>query len=110
MFQDMNKMLNQSMAPFKELVDIQTKMLEELTRQQMECTKACIDATMQQTKELQKCKNPADLLELQQSYAKELEETLRSANQHNLKALTDAREAMQKLTQGAMDQFSKTGK
>ncbi|MBS98921.1 MAG: flavodoxin [Oceanospirillaceae bacterium] len=106
MFQDMNKMLDQSMGPFKELVDIQTKMLEELTRQQMDCTKACIEATVQQTKELQKCKSPADLLELQKAYAKELEDTLRSANQQNLTALTEAREAMQKLTEGAFDRFN----
>ncbi len=108
MFQDMNSMLNQSMEPFKALVEIQTKMLEELTRQQMECTKACIDATMQQAKELQKCQNPGDLLTLQQAYAKELEETLKAANQQNLKALTEAREAMQKLTQGTFEAF--TGK
>lgn len=106
MFQDMNKMLSQSMEPFRELVDIQTRMLEELTRQQMDCTKACIEATVQQTKELQKCQTPADLLELQQAYAKELEETLRSANQHNLKALTEAREAMQTLTQGTLERFN----
>lgn len=106
MFQDMNNMLSKSMEPFKELVEIQTKMLEELTRQQMECTKACIDATMQQAKELQKCQNPGDLLTLQQAYAKELEETLTAANQQNLKALNTAREAMQKLTQGTLDVFS----
>lgn len=106
MFQDMNKMMSQSMEPFKELVDIQTRMLEELTRQQMDCTKACIEATVQQTKELQKCQTPTDLLELQQAYAKELEETLRSANQQNLKALTEAREAMQALTQGTLERFS----
>lgn len=106
MFQDMNKMLSQSMEPFKELVDIQTRMLEELTRQQMECTKACIEATVQQTQELQKCKSPVDLLELQKAYARELEETLKSANQQNLKALTEAREAMQALTQGTLERFT----
>lgn len=106
MFQDMNKMLNDSMGPLKELVDIQTRMLEELTKQQMECTKACIDATMQQSKELQNCKSPTDLLTLQQAYAKELEETLKAASQQNMKALTEAREAMQKLTQGTFDAFT----
>jgi len=105
MFQDMNKMFNQSMEPFKDLVDIQTKMLEELTRHQMDCTKAFIEATVHQTKEWQNCKTPADLLELQKAYAKELEDTLRAANQQNLKALEDARDAIQKLTHGAFDQF-----
>ncbi|WP_151702854.1 phasin family protein [Nitrincola alkalilacustris] len=108
MFQDMTKHITDSMEPFKDLVNIQTKMLEDLTRQQMECTKACIEATMQQTKELQNCKTPADLMALQQAYAKGLEETLRSANEHNLQAVNDAREAIEKLTKGAMDSI--TGK
>lgn len=106
MFQDMNKMFSQSMEPFKELVDIQTRMLEELSRQQMDCTKAFIEATVQQTKELQNCKTPADILELQKAYAKELEDTLKAANNQNLKALNEARDAMQALTQDAMGKFS----
>ncbi|WP_432696537.1 phasin family protein [Marinobacterium sp. YM272] len=106
MFQDMNKMFSQSMGPFKELADIQTKMLEELTKHQMDCTKAFIEATVQQTRELQNCKTPADILELQKAYAKELEETLKSANQQNLKALSEARDAMQALSENALDKFS----
>ncbi|MBV0934120.1 phasin family protein [Marinobacterium sp. A346] len=106
MFQDMTKQFNESMAPFRELVNIQTKMLEELTRQQMECTKACLEATMQQSSELQKCKNPNDLIELQQAYAKELETTLKAANEQNLKALTEAQQAMQQLAQGSLEAFS----
>ncbi|MBR9829761.1 MAG: phasin family protein [Oceanospirillales bacterium] len=106
MFQDMTKQFNESMAPFRELVNIQTKMLEELTRQQMECTKACLDATMQQSSELQKCKSPNDLIELQQAYAKELEATLKAANEQNLKALTEAQKAMQQLAQGSLEAFS----
>lgn len=106
MFQDMTKKVGESMEPFKELVNIQTKMLEELTRQQMECTKSCIEATIQQTKELQKCQNPTDLLTLQQAYAKELEETLRSASSQNLKALQDAREEIEKVTKDAFNPFA----
>lgn len=108
MFQDMTKQMTESMAPFRELVNIQTKMLEELARQQMECTKACIEATMQQTSELQKCKTPNDMIELQQVYAKELEATLRAANEQNLKALTTAQQAMQQLTQQSVEAM--TGK
>lgn len=106
MFQDMTKKVGESMEPFKELVNIQTKMLEELTRQQMECTKSCIEATIQQTKELQKCQNPTDLLTLQQAYAKELEETLRAASSQNLKALQDAREEIEKVTKDAFNPFA----
>jgi phasin family protein len=91
MFQDMNKKITDSMEPFKELVNIQTKMLEELTRQQMACTKSCIEATIQQTKEMQKCQSPSDLIDLQRTYAKELEDTINNASEHNLKALQDAR-------------------
>jgi phasin family protein len=106
MFQDMTKKMSESMEPFKDLVNIQTRMLEELTRQQMECTKSCIEATIQQTKELQKCQTPADLLTLQQAYAKELEETLKAASNENLKALHDARDEIEKITKGAFDAFA----
>ncbi len=106
MFQDFTKPFGTSMEPFKDLVNIQTKMLEELTRQQMECTKACIDATIQQTREMQKCKTPTDLMELQKAYAKELEDTLRNASEQNLKALSDARAAIDKVTQSGMEAFS----
>lgn len=108
MFQDMTKQMTDSMEPFKDFVNIQTRMLEDLTRHQMDCTKACLEATMQQTKQLQQCKTPVDLMELQQSYAKELEKTLRSANEQNMKALNDAREAMEKLAKGSLDKA--TGK
>lgn len=107
MFQDMSKKLNESMEPFKDLINIQTRMLEELTRQQMECTKSCIDATIQQTRELQKCKNPNDLMELQRAYAHELEETLRAASENNLKVLADARQEIEQLTQDSFDAFAK---
>lgn len=107
MFQDMNKKINDSMGPFRELVNIQTKMLEELTRQQMACTKSCIEATIQQTKEMQKCQSPSDLMELQRVYAKELEETLTSASEHNMKALQDARVEIEDVAQSAFDAFNK---
>lgn len=107
MFQDMNKKISDSMGPFKELVNIQTKMLEELTRQQMECTKSCIEATIQQTKEMQKCQSPNDLMELQRSYAKELEDTLKSASEQNMKALQDARSEIEDVAQHTFDAFNK---
>jgi phasin family protein len=94
------------MEPFKELVNIQTRMLEELTRQQMECTKSCIEATIQQTKELQKCQTPNDLLQLQQAYAKELEETLKAASSDNMKALEEARKEIGKITKDAFNAFA----
>lgn len=103
MFQDMTKQMTESMEPFKDFVNIQTRMLEDLTRHQMDCTKACLEATMQQTKQLQQCKTPVDLMELQQTYAKELEQTLRSANEQNMKSLGDARAAMEKLAKGSLD-------
>ncbi len=107
MFQEFSKQFGGSMEPFKDLVNIQTKMLEELTRQQMECTKSCIEATIQQTREMQKCQNATDLLELQKAYAKELEETLRLAGEHNLKALQEARAAIEKITQEQFEAFTK---
>ena len=106
MFQDMSKVLNQSMGPFKELVNIQTKMLEELTRQQMACTKACIDATVQQTQQMQGCNSPDELIKLQQEYAKQLEATLKEANDKNMQALSDARESVERLATDAFDAFA----
>ncbi len=38
MFQVITRQFGTSMEPFKDLVSIQTKILEELTGQQMECT------------------------------------------------------------------------
>jgi hypothetical protein len=105
MFQDLTKQFGSSMEPFKDLMNIQTKMLEELTRQQMECTKSCIEATIQQTREMQKCQNASDLMELQKAYAKELEDTLRSVGEKNLKALQDARSAIDKITQSSFESF-----
>jgi len=106
MFQDMTKTLNQSMEPFKDLINIQTRMLEELTRQQMECTRSCIEATMQQTRELQNCKTAQDLVSLQKAYASELEGTLRHTSENNLKALNDARQQIEQLTQDTFDAFA----
>jgi len=106
MFQDMTKIMNESIEPFKELVNIQTRMLEELTRQQMECTKSCINATIQQTKQLQQCKTPNDLLLLQQSYAQELEDTLKGASEENLKSLHEARGEIEKITKNAFNAFA----
>ena len=106
MFQDMTKVMNESIEPFKELVNIQTRMLEELTRQQMECTKSCINATMQQTKQLQQCKTPNDLLLLQQAYAQELEDTLKDASEENLKSLHEARDEIEKITKNAFNAFA----
>ncbi|MFW1678491.1 phasin family protein [Pontibacter sp. JAM-7] len=107
MFQDLNKKIEDSMAPFKELVNIQTRMLEELTRQQMECTKSCIEATIQQTREMQRCESPTDLLDLQRVYAKELEVTLREASESNMKVLHDARSEIETITQSTFDAFNK---
>ncbi|SFG73674.1 phasin family protein [Neptunomonas qingdaonensis] len=106
MFQDMTKIMSESIEPFKELVNIQTRMLEELTRQQMECTKSCINATIQQTKQLQQCKTANDLLLLQQSYAQELEETLKDASEENLKSLHEARDEIEKITKNAFNAFA----
>ena len=106
MFQDMSKALGQSVGPFKELVNIQTRMLEELTRQQMACTKACIDATVEQTKQLQSCSTPEELINLQQTYAKELEDTLKAASDSNMKALAEARDSVEQIAHDAFDAFA----
>ena len=62
MFQDMTKKLNESIGPMKELVEIQTRMLEKLTRLQMECAQNCVKATMQQTQDLPACHSTEELI------------------------------------------------
>ena len=106
MFQDMTKQFASSMGPMKALVEVQAQMLEQLTRQQMACLQSCVEATVQQTQELSKCKTPDDLVNLQKAYAKELEETLRKASDANMAAFNKAREEMEKLTRDAFDAFS----
>jgi transaldolase len=106
MFQDMTKKINESMAPMKELADIQTKMLEQLTQQQIDCAQSCVAATLRQTKELPGCASPEELATLQQVYAKALEEAIRASAEKNLEALNQARNAMDKLTQDAFNAFA----
>lgn len=106
MFQDMNKAMNQSMGPLKDLIEIQTKMLESLTRQQIECTRSCIEATMQQTQSLQNCQTPNDFLELHKHYTSEIENTLRNVGESNLKTISDARDEFEKLTNDTFDAFA----
>ncbi len=96
-------MFEESMAPFKNMVDIQAQMLERLTKQQIECTQACFQATMQQAMQLQNVKSPADLANLQMEYTKKLEEMMNSANEQNIKAMKEAHDAIQKLSLGALD-------
>lgn len=105
MFQDMTKRFNNSMGPMKDLVEIQTKMLEKLTKLQMDCAKHCVEATMHQTQELPSCHTADEILNLQKSYAKELEDTLRDTSSRNLEALNQAREEMERITQDAFSAF-----
>ncbi len=106
MFQDLNKQLNASMGPLKALVEIQTRMLETLTRQQMECAKACVEKTLSQTQELSQCASPEEIVKLQAAYAHELEEALSATNSSNMEALNKAREEMESLTQSAISAFA----
>lgn len=105
MFQDMSKKLNASMEPFKELMEVQTRMLERLTKQQIKCAQACMDSTLSQTKELQQCNSADELIALQKRYAQSVEGTLLQANKDNLQAFSEAREAMDRISHGAFDAF-----
>lgn len=105
MFQDMSKKLNQSFGPIKQLVEIQTQMLEKLTKLQMECAQNCVKVTMQQTQDLPACHSTEELLELQRRFARTVEETLVQASQDNLQALKEARDKMERVTQDTFDAF-----
>lgn len=106
MFQDMTKKLNASMEPFKELMEVQTRMLERLTKQQIECAQACMKSTLSQTKELKQCSSAEELIDLQTRYTQLVEDTLRQASKENLQAFSEAREAIERISQGAFDAFA----
>jgi hypothetical protein len=106
MFQDMSKKLNDSMGSMKELVDIQTRLLEDLTRLQMECAKNCVEVTLEQTKQLPTCATPEAVLKLQRHYAKALEDALLDANSKNLETFKHAREEMERITGDAFSAFA----
>ena len=106
MFQDMTNKLNASMEPIKELMEIQTRMLERLTKQQIECAQACMKETMNQTRELQNCGSAQELIELQQQYTQMVEKQLAEASSANLKAFNEARDAIEKVTHDAFDAFA----
>ncbi|MEH6823172.1 MAG: phasin family protein [Motiliproteus sp.] len=102
----MSKKLNASMEPFKELMEIQTRMLEKLTRQQIECAQACMHSTLSQTSELKQCSSAEELIDLQKRYTESVEETLRQASKDNLEAFAEAREAIEKISNSAFDAFA----
>tara|TARA_R110001583_G_scaffold45137_2_gene142525 strand:+ start:1809 stop:2138 length:330 start_codon:yes stop_codon:yes gene_type:complete len=106
MFQDMSKKLNASMEPFKELMEVQTRMLEKLTRQQLECAQICMHSTLNQTDELKQCSSADELIELQKRYTQAVEDALRHASSENLQTFSEAREAIERISSGAFDAFA----
>lgn len=103
MFQDISKSLSATAGPFRDLVNIQTRMLEQLTREQIACTQSCVEVTLEQTRALQQCQTPDQLLQLQQQYAASLELTLRQAGERNLAALELARENLEKVSRESFE-------
>ena len=103
MFQDLDKMMQGSLAPYKKMIEVQTAMLERLSQQQIECTQACMQATIQQAMELQKVTNPQELTELQLQYTHKLEDMVNHASQQNMKTMQEAHKAIQDLTLSAMN-------
>lgn len=103
MFQNLDEMMKGSLAPYKEMFEVQTKMLERLSQQQIECTQACMQATIQQAMELQKVTNPQELAKLQVEYTKKLEEMVNHAGQQNMKTMQQAQQAIQELTLNALN-------
>ena len=103
MFQNLDEMTQGSLEPYKKMIEVQTEMLERLSQQQIECTQACMQATIQQAMELQKVTNPQELTQLQLEYTKKLEEMVNHASQQNMRSLQQAQQAIQELTLKAMN-------
>lgn len=102
MFQDLDKMMQGSLAPYKKMIEVQTEMLERLSKQQIECTQACMQATIQQAMELQQVSNPQQLTQIQMDYTHRLEEMVNHASEQNMKTLKEAHRAIQDLTLSAL--------
>ncbi|HSG02608.1 MAG TPA: phasin family protein [Marinobacterium sp.] len=102
MFQDLDKVMQGSLAPYKKMIEVQTEMLERLSRQQIECTQACMKATIQQAMELQQVSNPQELTKLQLDYTHKLEEMVNHASEQNLNTLKEAHRAIEELTLKSM--------
>lgn len=107
MFQNLDEVMQGSLAPYKKMFEVHTEMLERLSQQQIECTQACMQATIQQAMELQKVTNPQELMQLQLEYSKKLEEMVNHASAQNMKSLQHAQQAIQELTMQAMNPSSK---
>lgn len=102
MFQDMNKLFLESMAPFREIVEIQQSMLQKLTQQNVECTQQCIEAAIHQAKHLQEISSPQQFIEMQKDYTQRLEKTLSRASEQNINTMRSAHEAIEKLTSNTL--------
>jgi hypothetical protein len=103
MFQNLDELMKGSLAPYKKMIEVQTEMLERLSRQQIECTQACMQATIQQAMDLQKVTNPQELTQLQVEYSKKLEQMVSQASEQNMKALQHAQQTIQELTLKALN-------
>ncbi len=103
MFQNLDELMKGSLAPYKRMIEVQTEMLERLSRQQIECTQACMQATIQQAMDLQKVTNPQELTQLQVEYSKKLEQMVSQASEQNMKALQHAQQTIQELTLKALN-------
>jgi len=103
MFQNLDELMQGSLAPYKKMIEVQTEMLERLSRQQIECTQACMQATIQQAMDLQKVTNPQELTQLQVEYSKKLEQMVNQASEQNMKALQQAQQTIQELTLKALN-------
>lgn len=103
MFQNLDELMQGSLAPYKKMIEVQTEMLERLSRQQIECTQACMQATIQQAMDLQKVTNPQELTQLQVEYSKKLEQMVSQASEQNMKALQQAQQTIQELTLQALN-------
>lgn len=103
MINNFDELMQGSLAPYKKMFEVQAEMLERLSKQQIECTQACMQATVQQAMELQKVTNPQELANLQIEYSRKLEQMVSQAGQQNMKTLQQAQQAIQELTLTALN-------
>ena len=97
MFQDFSKPFLTGFGSYDELVTIQTRMIETLATNQLECSKKCFDLHMQQTQKLRDCKDPVEAMALQQEYLQTIQNVLATVNASNMESLQKAAGDISKL-------------
>jgi phasin family protein len=104
MFDQLNEQFEKSFAPVNELVNINTKALEQLTQQQAELFTSNLNEGVALAKDLSAQKDLTAVIEAQKAYAESVQEKLTSAAQDAYAVISNAQEQAGEVLKGAFGQ------